>query len=238
MVLNEGGQPVEALAHVVCPVASQTPEPDGTGIIDRAARRSRPEERQVRPGCGPHPMPAGQLDLDQTRPGRHVGCRRSWRWQGERDVVRWGSRSRGPVLGQHDAPPSEQQARVQTVPAGYLRGVRSHRAYVRFRNRTRPSKFARLMSACGALRPARPSSGGERLADEGRFWVGVSYRSLGAPEAACRQKSCGQTCQVSDTWRGVDGRDFVDVPPRVSVRECHSRLAQAVRCARSAMQRW
>ncbi len=109
----------------VCPVASQTPEPDGTGIIDRAARRSRPEERQVRPGCGPHPMPAGQLDLDQTRPGRHVGCRRSWRWQGERDVVRWGSRSRGPVLGQHDAPPSEQQAGVQTVPAGYLRGGRA-----------------------------------------------------------------------------------------------------------------
>lgn len=103
-------------------------------------------------------MPAGQLDLDQTRPGRHVGCRRSWRWQGERDVVRWGSRSRGPVLGQRDAPPSEQQAGVQTVPAGYLRGCRA--------------RIVRL-SQDGALLLGRPDLARARNNDTRR----VSHRS-------------------------------------------------------------
>jgi hypothetical protein len=122
---TRAASPSKPLRMSVCPVPARRPSRTGRGLSTEQRGDRALQARQVRPGCGPHPMPAGQLDLDETRPGRHVGCGRSWRWQGERDVGRWGCRSRGPLLGQQDAPPSEQQAGVQTVPAGYLRGCRA-----------------------------------------------------------------------------------------------------------------
>ncbi len=99
----------------VCPVASQTREPDGTGIIDPAARRSRPAGASGPPRLWPAPGARPTARSRSGPPGRHVGCRRDRGRQGERDEGRWGSR--GLLLDQQGAPPSEQQAGVQTVPA-------------------------------------------------------------------------------------------------------------------------
>ncbi len=69
MVLDEGGQPVEALAHVGVPGG----QPDARAWTGRGSSTQQRgdralQERQVRPDCGPHPVPARQLDLDQAGP--------------------------------------------------------------------------------------------------------------------------------------------------------------------------
>ncbi len=117
---TRAASPSKPLRMSVCPVAARRGSRTGRGSsTQQRGDRALQEASRSAPTAAAHGA-ARQLDLDQARPGRHVGC-----------VVtgaagRAGRRSvgqRGLLLGQQGAPPSEQQAGVQTVPARHLEAV-------------------------------------------------------------------------------------------------------------------
>ncbi len=165
---TRAASPSKPLRMSVCPVASQTREPDGTGIIEPSSaaiapcRSARSAPTAARNGA----RQTARSQIRQARPGRHVGCRRDRGRQCERDEGRWGSR--GLLLGQQGAPPSEQQLECN-VPAGYLRGGRGG-----------SSASARI----GALLLGRPDAAGARNDDVRRFGHRSRHRADTAPSDA------------------------------------------------------